>query len=131
MLWWSTVLLVAIGAVAGNLVMCHSAGDQSTPGQDASAASANRILAKTRAFVPPAERDRPDPSGRERLEGLVLDDQDQPVGGAEVFIWPGDHHGCIGGPKWRSDCSPFYKGMARSFECQKGSLEQGAWGELL
>ena len=40
----------------------------------------------------PSELERKKPTGGLRLEGQVIDEQQQPVAGAEVSLWPGDHY---------------------------------------
>jgi protocatechuate 3,4-dioxygenase beta subunit len=79
------VLAIALGI---RFVVCSSppkARPAATP-----AAVSTAPLTRGKAVVGTRELTRVEPTGTLRLEGQVIDEHDQPVAGAEVYIQPGD-----------------------------------------
>jgi hypothetical protein len=81
--------LLLIGAVVGNLLVCASVHDEA-PAVHASERSGNGVVATTHASVSLEDLRRTEPVGTLRLEGQVIDEQEQPVASADVIVTPGD-----------------------------------------
>ncbi len=90
--WVSVALaVVAVGAVVGvNLMTCGGAPDAANARAPAAARdlATHGVIRTGSAFVTAAETDGD--GRRSRLEGQVIDEQAQPVGGAQIRLLPGD-----------------------------------------
>lgn len=83
-------MVVAVAAALSiRFVACAPSPAPSQP-KTLSSRTSTAPLTRSKAIVGADELERVEPKGTLRLEGQVIDDHEQPVAGAEVYLVPGD-----------------------------------------
>ncbi len=93
-IWWfgALILLAVAGAIVGNAMTCGSGHDEPSATARGSADGRNAAVRQNTHPTSANAAEPEDPPGNLRLEGQVIDEQQQPVVGADVTLWPSERH---------------------------------------
>jgi len=89
-LWLGLLAVAATAAIAGTLMTCGTRREDPSARTALPSNGVTGVVWKGAAFVQPGEAPHGATEGTLRLEGQVIDEQQQPVAGAEVRLAPDD-----------------------------------------